>query len=562
LSTVDERGLNPEVPVIIIGAGPVGLALAADMGWRGVGTLLVDQGTGALPQPKTSGVNIRTMEFCRRWGLRDRIRRGGLAKDYPRDHVWVTALTGHEIARRKAPSLKDDVPCRGAIETFMRIYQTEFDPILRDYVLSAPSVTTRYNTRCTKVEQDTDGVVATLIDVMSGETSQARARYLVSCEGAGSLIRRDLGIELLGDWVVNHSTNAYFRSSELLDIHDKGRAFMYSVINQEGYLGYFLALNGTDLWVAQIRGLHGQKPTASHDEVAETIRRFAGRDFDFELLDVMPWTRRRLVAEHYRKGRVFLAGDAIHQMPPSATLGMNTGMADATNLSWKLDAVLSGWGGASLLDTYETERRPVAERNATASVRVFRSDQIDAFPSPGLLEETPEGERARADLGARFLQSDAGMPTEGLQIGYRYEGSVICWPEESSDQMDAGAYAYVPTTRAGARAPDAWLRDGDPILDHFGRGFVLVCLGADPPDAGPFEAAAAARQVPLTVLDVRNREIEELYERRLVLVRPDGHVAWRGDDIPTDPQSVIDVIRGARTSEVARATASLGGRTQ
>ena len=548
MKEADEKRSRVEPSVIIIGAGPVGLALAADLGWRGVRTLIVDQGTGALPQPKTSGVNIRTMEFCRRWGLRDKIRSGGLAKDYPRDHVWATSLTGHEIARRKVPSLKDAVPCRGAIETFMRIYQTEFDPILRDYVLSRPSIAARYSTRCTGVDQDADGVTATLMDVNSEKTEEVRAKYLVSCEGAGSLVRRSLGIDLLGDWVVSHSTNAYFRSAQLLNVHDKGRAFIYSVIGHDGYRGYILALNGTDLWVAQIRGLKGEKPTVSRDEVAETIRQFVGRDFDFELLDVMPWTRRRLVADHYGKGRIFLAGDAVHQMPPSATLGMNTGFSDATNLSWKLDAVLAGWGGASLLDTYETERRPVAERNASASVRIFRADQIDAFPCPAIDEDTPEGERTRNELGARFLRGESDLPTEGLQIGYRYD-SAICWPEEKPGRADSDTYE--PTTYPGARAPDAWLND-DPILDRFGLGFVLVRSGGEEmPETRSLEAAAAASGVPLTLLDVRDPEIAELYERRLVLVRPDGHVAWRGDDLCVDPQELIDVARGLRSSRSA-----------
>jgi len=551
---IGEKGAGLDAPIIIVGAGPVGLALAADLGWMGVRTLIVDQGAGGIPQPKTSGVNMRTMEFCRRWGLKEKIRSKGLAKDFQRDRIWVTSLTGYEIARKKGPSLADDIAPLGAIETFMRIHQTEFDPILRDFILSCPSITALYHTRCTAVEQDADGVTATLADVDSGATETVRAKYLVSCEGAGSLIRKALGVRLEGNWEVNNSTNAYFRSSQFLSIHDKGEGLIYGVIQPDGYRGYIFAINGTDLWQAQIRGLGNEKPTSSPDEVATIIRQFVGRDFEFELLNVMPWTRRQLLADHYQKGRIFLAGDAIHQMPPSGTLGMNTGVADATNLSWKLAAVLAGWGGDSLLDTYESERRPIADYNAKASTRLFHSTQVKVPPGPVILEDTTEGERARAQLGVQLLQSAVSESTEGLQIGYCYEDSPICL--SGKETAWTASNIYKPTTRPGARAPDAWIKEGDPLLDHFGRGFVLVRLGKEPPETKTLEAAAVARSVPVTVLDIRDRQIEELYERRLVLVRPDGHVAWRGDDPPSNPLTLIDTIRGARSPAMALAASA------
>jgi 2-polyprenyl-6-methoxyphenol hydroxylase-like FAD-dependent oxidoreductase len=553
---IGEKGPTLDAPVVIIGAGPVGLALAADLGWMGVRTLIVDQGAGGIPQPKTSGVNIRTMEFCRRWGLRDNIRSKGLARDFQRDRIWVTSLTGYEIARKKDPSLADDVAPRGAIETFMRIHQTEFDPILRDFMLSCPSVGALYHTRCTGVEQDADGVTASLTDVDSGATETIRTQYLVSCEGAGSVIRKALGLSLEGNWEVNNSTNAYFRSSEFLNLHDKGEGLIYGIVQPDGYRGYIFAINGTDLWQAQIRGLGNEKPTSAPDEVAAIIREFIGRDFAFELLSVMPWTRRQLLADHYQKGRVFLAGDAIHQMPPSGTLGMNTGVADATNLSWKLAAVLAGWGGTSLLDTYESERRPVADHNARASTRLFQSTQVKVPPGLAILDDTPEGAAARAELGAQLLRSEVSGDTSGLQIGYCYENSPICWPGKEPPWTPSNTYR--PTTRPGARAPDAWIKEGDALLDHFGRGFVLVRLGKDIPETTAFESAAAACGVPVTTLDIRNPEIEELYERRLVLVRPDGHVAWRGDDPPSAPQVLVETIRGARAPAISLAATNGG----
>ncbi|MGE5538059.1 MAG: FAD-dependent monooxygenase [Gemmatimonas sp.] len=534
---------SSHVQVVVVGAGPVGLALACDLGWRGVRTLIVDQGTGGIPQPKTSGVNIRTMELCRRWGLRERIRSRGLAPGFARDRIWLTSLVGHEIARQKVPSLADASAPRGAIETFMRIHQTEFDPILKEFALGCPSVTARYRTQCVAVVQDGSGATATLTDLETGRTYTETADYVVSCEGAASSVRKKLGIELHGNWKVNSSTNAYFRSAEFLRIHDKGEGLIYSFIGPEGYWGYIFAINGTDLWQAQIRGLGDRVPTSSRDEIAALIRRMAGRDFAFELLDVMPWTRRQLLADRFRVGRIFLAGDAVHQMPPTATLGMNTGVAEAADLAWKLAAVLEGWGGDALLDSYEAERRPVADRNAASSLRLFQQSKLDTPPGPLVLADTDEGARLRAELGARYLREAAHPATEGFQIGYRYRDSPICWSDDREPPPESNVYH--PSTYPGCRAPDARLPDGTPLLDRFGRGFVLVRLGRAPPDAAAFAAASTGRGVPLTVLDVDDADIAALYEKRLVLVRPDGHVAWRGDDPPSDAVAVIDVARGA-----------------
>jgi FAD binding domain len=254
--------------------------------------------------------------------------------------------------------------------------------------------------------------------------------------------------------------------------------------------------------------------------------------------------RRELTADRYGVGRGFILGDAAHMMSPTGGFGMNTGVGDAVDLSWKLAAVLEGWGGPTLLDSYDTERRPVGARNVAEASRNLRR-MLSPRPGPAILADTAEGARARAALGREF---SALMRHEwftlGMHLGYRYEGSPSCWPDGTAPTPDEPG-TYVPTARPGSRAPHAWLGDGRSTLDLFGRGFTLLGLGVDASVAAPLIEAAERRRVPLTFARLDEPEVLTLYERRLVLVRPDGHVAWRDDRAPDHPLAVIDRIRGA-----------------
>ncbi len=258
----------------------------------------------------------------------------------------------------------------------------------------------------------------------------------------------------------------------------------------------------------------------------------------------MPWVRRELVAERYGEGRVFLAGDSAHMLSPTGAFGMNTGIQDAVDLSWKLAAVLHGWGGDRLLASYDAERRPVGHRNVREAAANFRR-MTSPRPGPLLLESTPAGDAFRQKLGAEFA---AIMRHEwftlGVHLGYRYERSPICWPDGTPALPDE-PNRYLPTTRPGSRAPHAWLAPRKSTLDLFGRGFALLGFDADASEADKLMAAARTRGVPVTFTALDHAEAAQLYQRKLVLVRPDGHVAWRGDRAPDDPLAVIDCIRGA-----------------
>jgi len=534
---------NVDTPVLIVGAGPVGLALAGDLGWRGVECLLVEQSDGSIYQPRMDLVGIRTMEFCRRWGLVGAVEAAPYPRDLPQDNVYVTSLTGYELGRERMPTLDAAKVPPESPQRRERCPQNMFDPILRDFAAAQTGVTLRYRTRLVDFAQDADGVAAEVEDATTGAREKIRAAYLVGCDGGRSLVRETLGIGMVGTAALTHTTNVIFRCPDLVALHDKGRAYRFIILGPEGTWSTIVAINGTDQWRFSIIGAAEERAYAIA-EIQALIRRAVGRDFDYEILTVMPWVRRELVAERYGEGRVFMAGDAAHMLSPTGAFGMNTGIQDAVDLAWKLAATLQGWGGPHLLAAYDAERRPIGYRNVREAAANFRR-MTSPRPGPRLLEQTPEGEAFRQKLGAEFT---ALMRHEwftlGVHLGYRYTDSPICWPDGSAPPSDE-PNTYVPSTVPGCRAPHVWLASGRSTLDLFGKGFALLGFGADPADVAAIETAARARGVPLTFTAIDHAAAARLYARKLVLVRPDGHVAWRGDRAPDDPLALIDRIRGA-----------------
>ena len=540
-STITETG-DFDIPVLIVGGGPVGLAMAVELGWRGIDCMLVEQGDGVVEHPKTNGVNMRTMEYCRRWGIAEAVREQGYPRERARDHIYFTTLTGWEIARQINPAYDELKLPRGAVEPFQRCPQSVFDPLLQERARSLEPVNLRYHIRCEGVEQDDGNVTARLRSLRGGQEQNLRAGFVVACEGARSPIRDALGIKLNGTPVLGYSTNVLFRSEQFATMHDKGEGRSYLAMGPDGQWASVNAINGKDLWRFQVRGSLDPDSWGKVDVDAD-LKRFAGRDFDYEVLSVLEWIRRQLVADRYQDGRILLAGDCVHQLTPAGSFGMNTGVGDVTNLSWKIEAALRGWAGHGLLESYTIERRPIGQRNVDyAAARFARGETVT--PTPCIGDDSPEGERERKAVGKRIMEEVLSPPNFGLQIGYRYDDSpIIC--QEPGPPPPIDRETYTPTTRPGARAPDSWLGENRAITDLFGRGFVLLRLGSSPPDSQCLIDAAAARGVPLATVAITDPEIADLYEKALVLVRPDGHVAWRGDGPPADAGQVIDHIRGA-----------------
>ena len=346
-----------------------------------------------------------------------------------------------------------------------------------------------------------------------------------------------------GEGALDYNLNIFFRTPELWRWHDKGKAALHFFVDAQGIWRILVQLDGRELWRLNLNG----KPYFDHAESVDAsalIAGVVGKPIPHEVVSCLRWVTRDLVAERYRVGRVLLAGDAAHQNTPSGGFGLNTGMGDAADLGWKLAAMLEGWGGSGLIAAYEAERRPVAERIVKQATGNFMRDRR-RVSHPAIADDNAEGARVRREMGAAIIASQTKVyVTDGTALGYVYEGSPICWPDDSAAAPPT-IMEYRPTSRPGARAPHAWLPDGRSTLDLFGRGFVLLRLGEDAPDPGPIAAAFARRGVPLAVVALVEPRICELYERGLVLVRPDGHVAWRADTMPADPLALADRVRGA-----------------
>ena len=594
------------VDVVVVGGGPVGLSLAGDLGWRGISCLLVEQSDGSIYQPKMDGVNVRTMEFCRRWNIVDAVKACPYPPAYPQDMVYLTSLGGYELGRESflKPSTGDEQRASAlSPESRVRCPQNMFDPILRAFADSHHSVELRYLTRFTDCTERDGGLEVTLEDVVSGTMSTMTASYLVGCDGASSRVRAMLGIGMHGRNALTYATNVIIRCPDLATMHDKRLAYRHLFIGTEGTWATMVAINGVDEWRFSFIGTSEPKQQSDAD-IRALVDRAIGFPVDYEIVSTVPWARRELIADSYGTRRVFLAGDSAHVMSPTGGFGMNTGIGDAVDLSWKLAATIHGWAGPALLASYERERLPVAERAVfEASGNLMRT--LSPGDQPELLDASFAGAMVRYEVGRKF---SATMLREwyknGIDLGYRYTDSPVVWNEDDepgdppmeahtlgrtspapggwlrdgtpitaatlrewqrltvhrSESYDVhvdvpqlppeDVMLYEPTAAPGARAPHVWLHDGRSTLDAFGKRFVLMRIGTGAPDADPLADAAYARNVPLDVVPIEDAAVAAAYRRKLVLVRPDGHVAWRGDAWPkAGAAQLLDRVRGAETIE-------------
>ncbi len=539
----DIAGKSQDIPqetqVLIVGGGPVGLSTAVELGQRGVQCLIVEPRLVVSQlRPRAKTTNVRTMEHFRRWRLAERLREAAPLKvDWSQDVVFCTTLLGHEVMRFThcfglSPQRTDLFA-----ESGQQIAQPLVEEVLREAVTDLEPCHLCLGWSLHTLHQHEDGVRATIVNEQ-GEQRRVRASYVVGCDGSRSVVRAAIGSHYVGTSDLRPNFGFVFRAPGLAKRLPHGRAVQYWVLSpaSPGVMG---RMDMEDQWWAGVNGVSAETGQANPHAL---IRGLVGTEIDTEILGTDPWTARMLLADRYRNGRVFLAGDAAHLNPPWGGHGFNTGIGDAVNIGWKLAAVLEGWGGDGLLGSYEAERRPVAERTireAVANMSVLApelgSRELDAS---GLVGEQARRAAAQVIRDAK----DREFHSLGIVLGYQYDASPVI-VDDGTPPLSEGQ-DYEPTARPGARLPHLWLPDGASLYDKLGNGLSLLRLRNDA-DVSPFIETAAARGVPLTVIELRGQTLEERYGAALLLVRPDQHVAWRGASVDRQTaEAVIERVCG------------------
>ena len=530
--------------VVVVGAGPSGLALAIELGARGIDCLLVERNDRVGYAPRAKTTNVRTRTHLRRWGIADKLAAASpFGVDYPSTVTFVTRLGGFGLARIENASNCDPAPSELYPEHGQWVPQYKLEQVMRDHADAMPSVTLRFSTEFVSAEQDEDGVDLVLRDRTTGEEIPIRCDYVVGADGARSALRDVVGATMHGTYGLSRNYNIVFRAPGLSAAHDHGPATMYWQVNpaapsligpmDEGDVWFFMPTRLPDGF------------TITPDSAATLIREATGIDLPYEILSSDEWVASSLIADRYRAGRVFLIGDACHLHPPFGGYGMNMGVADGVDLGWKLAARLQGWGGPALLDSYEIERRAIHEEviaEAAANHAMLSND----FWAEGLEEPGVAGDRMRQAVGERIASvKRREFHTLKTVLGGCYPQSPVLATEHGTAPAGDDDLRYVPSSRPGCLAPHVWREDGRSLYDAFGQGFALVARFDAKSDQVRAAVDQAARHgIPLVTVYITEEEAEGRYDQPLTLVRPDQFVAWRGARLP---DGVFELVAGWRT---------------
>jgi 2-polyprenyl-6-methoxyphenol hydroxylase-like FAD-dependent oxidoreductase len=542
-------------PIIIVGGGPVGMVLAMTLAQLGVGSTVVNIETDSRWRPKGSTHNARTMEHYRRLGLTPAIRRVGMPPDHPTDVGYFTALNGWEIAR--LPMLSEAEKIR-RVETadvtdqtpepLFRCNQMYVERELYRHLKTVGAAEMRFGWRCSGYTEDADGVAVEIENVATGARETLKGAYVVGCDGGHSVIRRQLGIKYGGEvlapqaYGTGATISTHLRAPAL---YARGllkrKCWQHWIVNG-ATRSLLTTLDGEGEFLFNTRCRSVDDPPDA-DFITRVFLATVGETVPFEFIGHWPWTAgHALVADRFGQGRALLAGDAVHLFTPTGGFGMNTGIEDAVNLAWKLAAMVQGWGGPGLIASYEIERRPIAFRNTGHSKRLARN--VGETPSADIMgQDTPEGAAARRQAGDYLSTFGEEFASLGVQLGARYDDSPIVAQDRSATPPDDPA-VYVPSGKPGGRAPHVWLPDRASFYDRFRKGFTLLRLSGAKSDGAALVAAAKVRGVPLDVLDLAVPEARDLYDADLALVRPDLHIAWRGNRAPDDADALLARVTG------------------
>lgn len=545
------------IPVAIAGGGPAGLMLALFLDFYGVRSVIFNSERQARRHPKGSTHNSRTMEHHRRLGNAPRIRDLCLPINNPTDVSYYTSLTGWDLGRIHMPSEADKRRTRDnaaatdqIVEPLLRANQMYVEAFLFEHVKTRPNIEVRFGWTVNGFQEDPSGV--TVEAESDGGHETWRAQYLVGCDGGRSFVRRSLALRYSGFGSLDsphyggRQNATYLRAPTLYRDHLAHRiGWNYWIVNPKGRCT-IISLNDPHEFLAFSKAPDDIE-TPTNDDLVRVIHRAVGAEIPVSIIDNWPWTAGvALVADRFQSSRVVLAGDACHLFTPTGGFGMNTGMDDASNLGWKLAALVQGWGGPNLLQSYEHERKPIAHRN-TIAARELNKQLANMPPIESVDEDSPLGEAQRRVVRVHLAGLREEYASIGVQIGARYDGSPIIVPNgtpPTDDYLD-----YRPSSVPGGRAPHFWLGDGrgygDSLFDRFGRGFTLLRIGVRAADTSAIESAARQRNIPLVVLEVPQVDARDLYGCDLALIRPDQYVAWRGNAPPPDADRVMAQLVGS-----------------
>jgi 2,4-dichlorophenol 6-monooxygenase len=556
------RVLPAEVPVLIVGAGPSGTMTALLLARQGIESCVVERRAGPQRAPAAHVVNARTFEICRAAGV-DAAAIADAAND-PKDAgfvYWVTKLGGRTLGRLPFEQQGDD-QLEFTPTPLRNLSQNRLEPILFDALESAGGGTPCWSHQWESATQTEEGVRSRIRDLDTGLEHEVASRYLVAADGAGSRVRRSLDIDVVGPDRIESFIMIHFRA-KLRGIPEIPPGVLFFLCDPAAG-GGAIVVHDLDREAAFMVPFDPETESLDHyDSVrCEGLVRAALADstLDVEIETISTWHMTAQVAERYADGRIFLVGDSAHRFPPTGGLGLNTGVQDAHNLAWKIAAVERGWAPDSLLDSFERERRPVAQTNAEQSLgnalRLFQVAQalgITDFSEASrermeaTLAEPPGRDRVKDAIAQQAEHFD--MP--GLQLGTCYEtGAFLRSTGDESPEMDVRRYR--PTGCPGARVPHAWLADGASLLDSVPLDRFLLLAAAD---GGPWlEALALIADMPVVGLCLTEERLPDLGRWMAVagidaggalLIRPDQHVAWRSRAAVDDPGAALAAaVRG------------------
>ncbi|WP_454740268.1 FAD-dependent monooxygenase [Cupriavidus necator] len=539
---------EPDAPVIIAGAGPAGMCLAIDLAQAGIRSIMLEtRAADARFAARTNLTNSRSMEYFRRWGMAERLRRNiPLGPEISRDIRFVTRANGHVIANfPNGAQFAERVPF--ASEVSLWGPQGAIERTIRERVTDFFEIDVRFESTVTDFSQDEDGVSVTYTDAR-GNAHQLRGRYFVGADGSRSFVRKQLGLKMEGSANLIYGFSWLMRSPELTEIMNRGVGMtaMTWFANLDRSSGILVPQDSDHRFQYFAAPVPTDVDGNNWDVVKARLFEDIGTSFDVEPISGSDLWIHSLVLPRFSEKRIFLIGDSAHLVSPFGGFGMNTAIGDSANLGWKLRAVIQGWGGERLLDTYDAERR-----------KLFRWIQMlceestkhvgPAYVRPRMEDDTNEGAAIRAEIATDIVTAKTQeFVSIGAQLGYAYLDSPIC-VTTGAPHVPSTFGEYNPSSAAGARAPHVWLGSERSLYDAFGPGFTLLHIGdtCEELDIAPLVTEAKSRNMPLTILYSTHPDLPALYGAKLALIRPDQHVAWRGDVLPGNAGELLDIIRGA-----------------